>query len=442
MDDDDVQESGTLSTEDAAPKPTTTTPSTANAPATASEEVPPPKPPRPLTEAQKNQQTLKEAFPSVDNAVIKAVLTASGGRIEAAFNALLEMTDPEAAERDQPPPPPPRPLAEPVGPTSTDPSQLEADERYARQLAEHYENVGAYEARTSNRAYRGTSVPRGRHHAGTGAYDQHYEREHSFIEDDLPVIKESLRKGFLETQTKVNTWFNNLKKKIDEQFEDAADDDDDDDYGQGSSSFIGRPSRNQSRRSADYDRYDADPELLSDDFAGMKFHSDGSKSTVRRRHSSSQLAPTNRPPAPARNQGPLNSNPTHFRPPPASRSPKPSDGRRVAFRETVEDIDAYNASPRLPPKNGSSGAPAPVGGAAKSSKWQPLSAVEPSPIAENDPFSLGDSDDEREVRDKTPGGKGDTRTDDSERLRQATADAMADSLVDDDKTKKAGGSSK
>ena len=49
----------------------------------------PPKPPRPLTETQKNEMILKEAFPSVDNAVIKAVLRASGGKVEPAFNALL-----------------------------------------------------------------------------------------------------------------------------------------------------------------------------------------------------------------------------------------------------------------------------------------------------------------------------------------------------------------
>lgn len=34
----------------------------------------------------------------------------------------------------------------------------------------------------------------------------------------------------------------------------------------------------------------------------------------------------------------------------------------------------------------------------KSSKWQPLSAVEPSPVGENDPFSLGDSDDEKDAK--------------------------------------------
>lgn len=83
----------------------------------------------------------------------------------------------------------------------------------------------------------------------------------------------------------------------------------------------------------------------------------------------------------------------------------------------------------MPPKD-----QAPASTAGKASKWQPLSTVEPSPIAENDPFSLGDSDDEREVKDK----KDTIKLDDKEDvLRKATADAMADSLVDD---KKAGGS--
>jgi hypothetical protein len=281
MDDDDVQESGVLNTEDGTVKPNATTPAPANAPAAGSNEAAPPKPPRPQTEEQKNMATLKEAFPSVDDAVIKAVLRASSGRIDSAFNALLEMTDPEAAEKELPPPPqPPRPVADPVGPTSTNMTQLEADELYARQLAEHYENVGAYEARTSSRgghARGGGPMPRGRQQTGLGPQDDPHDREHSFIDDDLPVIKESLRKGFIETQSKVNTWFTTLKKKIDDQFEEE-DERERQARAQGGAPFLDRPTRERTRRSADYDRYDADPELLSDDFAGMKFHSDGSKS--------------------------------------------------------------------------------------------------------------------------------------------------------------------
>lgn len=80
MDDDDVQETGALSGD---------APTTISAP--RNEEVAPPKPPRPLSPAQQAENTLKEAFPSIDVAVVKAVLRASGGRVEPAFNALLGM---------------------------------------------------------------------------------------------------------------------------------------------------------------------------------------------------------------------------------------------------------------------------------------------------------------------------------------------------------------
>lgn len=141
--------------------------------------------------------------------------------------------------------------------------------------------------------------------------------------------------------------------------------------------------------------------------------------------------------APVQPQRPFGgSNPNLFKPPPPSKSPKPGE-RKVSFRDTVEDIDAYNASPRVPPKDNAA-APGP-GGTAKTSKWQPLSPVDPNPIVENDPFSLGDSDDERELKDKTTGGK-EIKMEDTERLKQATADAMADSLVGDNKNKAEGGS--
>jgi hypothetical protein len=283
MDDDDVQESGILNTDESVTKPAQ--PATANAP--PSEEVPPPRPPRPVSEHQKNVMILKEAFPGIDEGVIKAVLTASGGRIDPAFNALLrsyffkylflglcvanvfsEMTDPDAVQEDeQPPPQPPRPVQAPVPAGSTPQDQLDADERYARQLAQHYENVEDYEARTSNRRYAPRTSSRQQPHTED-------DREYSFMDDDLPAIRENLRKGFVETQTKVTSWFNDIKNKIEKEWND--------DDGEGASSrnrsdFMGRPSRDGTRRSGDYDhRYDADPELLSDDFAGMKFNSDGS----------------------------------------------------------------------------------------------------------------------------------------------------------------------
>lgn len=98
----------------------------------------------------------------------------------------------------------------------------------------------------------------------------------------------------------------------------------------------------------------------------------------------------------------------------------------MAFKDGAEEIDIYNASPKNAPKDSSS-ASTPSG---KSSKWQPLSSVDPDPIAENDPFSLGDSDDDKDAKDKPD--KGGSKADDSEeRLRKAAAEAMADSLVED-----------
>ncbi len=60
----------------------------------------------------------------------------------------------------------------------------------------------------------------------------------------------------------------------------------------------------------------------------------------------------------------------------------------------------------------------------KTSKWQPLAAVDPNPIADHDPFSLGDSDDEESK-------KKDVKSEDSDRLKQAAAEAMNDDIRPD-----------
>jgi len=55
------------------------------------EEAPPARPPRPLSPQAQAENTLVEAFPSIDSKVVKAVLVASGYKVEPAFNALLSM---------------------------------------------------------------------------------------------------------------------------------------------------------------------------------------------------------------------------------------------------------------------------------------------------------------------------------------------------------------
>lgn len=392
LDDDDVQETGIIgedgSTTTTAPATSTTKP----LPATVEDEPPKPpaKPQRQPTEAQTNEMILKEAFPGVEIGVIKAVMRASGGQVEPAFNALLEMTDPDSAKNEPeeaaPPPQPPRPTGQ-----RAQMSQLEADELYARQLAEHYDNVGAYEARTSSRNPDGR--PRQRPQQGWNEND----REHSFIDDDLPVIRDNLRKGFEETQKQVNGWITNIRKKIEENFDES---EEGGPSGQGQQGQQGQQQygqyarQGQGRRSGDYHRYDADPQVLSDDFAGMKFAPDGT---------------------------PMNQQTSGvYRPPPSS-SPAPGSGRRVGFKEETDEINMYDSSPKVPPKDAPSGA--------KASKWQPLSNLDPSPIGDNDPFSLGDSEDEKDTKDAKEKPK-DAKSDESERLKQAAAEAMSDSLVD------------
>jgi hypothetical protein len=219
--------------------------------------------------------------------------------------------------------------------------------------------------------------------------------------DDLPVIRENIRKGFLETQSKVNSWVQNLKKRLDG--EDVDEGPSNQRYGEGQGYSRPRRSGDMGRRSGDRERYDADPQLLSDDFSALELRD--------------SEAP---PPQPPRR--PL-ANPNLYK----SASPSP-DRRKVSFQEgpPSEIGNLYDTSD--PAKRTSTGG--------KSSKWQPLATVEPSPVAENDPFSLGDSEDERDTK-----GKEQNNADEADRIKKATAEAMAGELgstKDKDQTETAG----
>jgi hypothetical protein len=380
---------------------------------TEPDEAPPAKPPRPLNPREQAEKTLKEAFPSIDASVVRAVLTASGGQVEPAFHALLGMTDPDSQKdvEAEPPAKPPRPTQQYGIGTTTVQSQLEADELYARQLAEHYSGLAGREQQSRPSSNRNQQSQKPKQPERMGSKSS--ENEHSFIDgwsdnainrsiidtlplDELPIIKENIRKGFLETQSTVNKWIGNLRKKIDGE--------DEDDFNsqparpaqgyQAGPQSYGRRSGDMGRRSADRDRYDADPELIDDDFSRLELRDTENTSSRR----------SNRPLA----------NPDLFKPTP----PHPV-GRKVSFQDgPPEEIrDMYSASPP-PGKQAASGN--------KSSKWQPLSVVDPSPVSpmkdEHDPFSLGDSDDEREAKAK------EAKSDETERLQKATSEAMAEDI--------------
>ncbi|KAF1356689.1 hypothetical protein BDV97DRAFT_307005 [Delphinella strobiligena] len=347
------------------------------------EGVSPNKPPRPMSPQAQAEHTLIEAFPNTDVKIIKAVLMASGGKVEPAFNALLGMSDPNFKPEEVAPPKPPRPTAAQ--------RQLEADEMYARQLAEHYQSSSRDQrGRYDDDDDRGPPLPR-RNQAASPTSDE--EREHSFFDDDLPVIRENVRKGFLETQKSVNKWITDFKKRIDGDENDpymgpTRQDSPPRRQNFGSSQSeqmygIRRSAEMGSRKSTDKERYDADPHVLDDDFTALELRDEEASSP---RHSSRPL-----------------DNPDLFK---TNFSP-PQSG----------PVDEVDAADRRNQRDASSGS------ASKAAKWQPLTSVAPNPESEeNDPFSLGDSDDEKESKDSK--GK-DVREADSARLKQAARSSIS-----------------
>ena len=219
-----------------------------------------------------------------------------GGKVEPAFNALLAMTDPDFNPEEAAPPQPPRPAQrqqqqqqsqqQPRQPRN----QLEADEMYARQLAEHFNSQGpdqgaGQQTRYNQRERQGPNQQRPR-------YDEE-DREHSFFDDDLPEIGRNIQRGFAETQKQVNSWITTFKKRIDG-------DDEDEDLYSGSSSSNARPARQNfgpsqteqmygirksaehaPRRSVEQQRYDSDPHVLDDsEFSRLELRDDEARKST------------------------------------------------------------------------------------------------------------------------------------------------------------------
>ena len=98
------------------------------------------------------------------------------------------MSDPDAAEPPPPAQPPRRPPA-PTGPTSTEEDQLAADERYARQLAEHYNGAAAYEGASRSGAGTRGAQSRGPVRRGSAPRPEEFDedRDRSFF-DGIPAF--------------------------------------------------------------------------------------------------------------------------------------------------------------------------------------------------------------------------------------------------------------
>ena len=97
---------------------------------------------------------------------------------------MIGMSDPDSQKEPPPPPQPPRPAQAPIGATSTAQSQLEADEQYARQLAEHYSGSAAYggQPRSRSGGRRDPALPRPRGDTGLQHNELYDDRDHSFLD--------------------------------------------------------------------------------------------------------------------------------------------------------------------------------------------------------------------------------------------------------------------
>lgn len=96
--------------------------------------------------------------------------------------------------------------------------------------------------------------------------------------DELPEIRKNIEQGFRETQTKVNKWITDFRKKLD------GEPDQYDVYGnpvprQHERSNFGPSQSDQmhgirksaeARRSADRERYDSDNRMIGDDFEALE----------------------------------------------------------------------------------------------------------------------------------------------------------------------------
>ncbi|BFZ54607.1 ubiquitin-binding protein cue5 [Savitreella phatthalungensis] len=143
---------------------------------------------------------LREAFPNVEPAVVKAVLHASGGDQLKAIDALLGMSDP-AFDIDNTKPLEARRSIDDMARSA----QIAADENYARQLV----------ADNSER------LARAQHRREEAILRRDATQQSSFFDDELPQIRENLVQGFNETKTKVTNFISSLRTQYGQKFDDS-----------------------------------------------------------------------------------------------------------------------------------------------------------------------------------------------------------------------------
>ncbi|ODQ58152.1 hypothetical protein WICANDRAFT_64298 [Wickerhamomyces anomalus NRRL Y-366-8] len=191
--------------EDIAKEPTSTTKDDEGPP-------PPPKPIRPLSPRQEAKKNLKDAFPTVEDSTIEAILIASSFKLEPAFNAMLYLSDPTAMKFEE------VPIVEEAPTPRRQLTQLEQDEMLAKKLDEEFNKSQRRRHRHHQEGgqYPGEGQPpRGAPRRSQNVQDEDEDDDmfSNFVEKDLPQIKEQFSKNLEETKTKFNSWVSGWKKQ-------------------------------------------------------------------------------------------------------------------------------------------------------------------------------------------------------------------------------------
>ncbi|KAK6198794.1 uncharacterized protein RJT21DRAFT_122429 [Scheffersomyces amazonensis] len=300
-------------------------------------EAPPPaRPPRPVDPITQVTNELKEAFPNIEEKLITAVLIASQGQVDPAFNALLYISDPSF--KPEIPVPQTEALEPKTSITSTKPSILSEDEILARRLQKEFENEEARRRRRHERKKKlGNQNP--------NQQSQQYREDFDDSPDEFDQIKETFSQGLEDARSTLNGWVSNLAKRFDGN--DKQGNQQSQQYQQqvgGQPKLFGALGGSQFNRRG-HNKFDEDPEILSSDFHRRISLNDNEKDT------------------------PLPGLPTRPTDKPLPQHPPQSDSEVI-----------------------SSATPLTTGDTTKSGKkWQPLEADVP---ANSDAFLVTDSEDE------------------------------------------------
>ena len=232
------------------------------------ESVPPPQPPRPKDPTQQIIEDMKQAFPNIEEKYIIATLIASQGNPDPAFNALLYISDPTFK--------PEIPVYKPPISTSSTGSigtgggggrnlkELTDDELLARKLQKEFEledeRNRRNRRRSSHERHRAAEQQRQRHyrnHQGDG------DDELDDSPDEFEQIKETFTQGLEEAKSTLNGWVSNIAKR----FEGNNDGNNPQQRRNDNPKLfgaLGGSSFNDNKRKTN--RFDEDPEILSNDF--------------------------------------------------------------------------------------------------------------------------------------------------------------------------------